>query len=365
MQPLPVIPTPPGQKWREFRIRFLPLIVFACTITGIYFIWSKALLPPTMMAQVEAVSTLVRSPQTGIITNLFIAPFQEVHAGDPIAAVSTTENRQIDSRLQMLRSQISLLQLELGTLVDQDRLAFAYHDYRLEYMRLNRDMDRAKAELPHAEFDLNLSKNLLSDKIVSEFEYHTFASRVDILHADIGHLTDMTADLKSRLENTEKLGEFSTTKTNVLSLKETLDQLATAQRELEDLQSTPVLLRAPIDGVVTEIMFRAGETVTEGDIIATISARDSERVIGYLRQPFAITPESGMPVEIRTRSWERAAAQSTVAAVGAQYVVITNLAFVHPNLPPEVGLPLAITLPAELKKIVRPGELVDVTLLRK
>ena len=309
MESLPVIPTPPGQKWREFRIRYLPLIVFAFTVSGIYLIWSRNLVPPTLMAQVEAVSTMVRSTETGIITNLYVQPFQQVRVGDPIAAVVTGDNHQIDSKLQLLRSQISLFNIELGTLVDQDRLAFTYQNYRLDYMRFNRDLDVARAELPHAEFDLKLAKNLLTEKIISELDFHTIASRVDILHADISHLTNITADLELHLDQVEKLGDFSTTKTNAAAIRDTLDRMAAARKELETLQAMPVVLKSPIDGVVTQINHRAGEAVTAGDVVAMISATDSDRIIGYIRQPFAITPETGMQVEVRTRSWERAAAQ--------------------------------------------------------
>jgi multidrug resistance efflux pump len=365
MESLPVIPTPAGQKWREFRIRFLPLIVFCCTVAGICLIWTKNLVPPTLVAQVEGVSTPVRSSEAGIISNLYVQPFQQVHAGDVIAAVISGDNHQIDSKLQLLRNQISLFQIQLGNLVDQDRLAFNYQDYRLEYLRFDRDLDMAKAELPHAEFDMKLASNLLTEKIVSEFDYHTIASRVDVLKAEIKHLAGITLELKQKLEDSQSLGDFSQTSTNAAALKETLDRLTQERKNLETLQSSAILLTAPIDGVITSIEHRAGETVVAGDVIATISATDSDRIVGFIRQPFAFTPEPGMPVEIRTRSWDRAAGQSQIASVGAQFVVITNLAFVRPNLPPEVGLPLAISIPTELKHIVRPGELVDVTLQKK
>jgi multidrug resistance efflux pump len=365
MDNLPVIPTPPGQRWREFRIRFMPLIVFTLTIGGIFFIWSKNLVPPTMVAQVESVITPVTSTDAGIITNVFVQRFQPVQKGDVIAAIVSSDNRQVDSELQLLRSQISLAQLELGTFVDQDRLAFDFHNYRLEYLRQQLDLSVAQAELPHAEFDLELGKKLLQEKIIPELDYRRLESRVDVLHTQISHLSTTTLDLEKRLKQTQDLGDFATTATNTLAIRETLERLSNQRKKLETVQKQLVLLRAPINGVVSSIQHRAGEAVLAGEIIATITATEGERIVGYLRQPFSFTPESGMTVQISSRSWKREQAESQIAAVGAQFEVITNVALMRANLPLEVGLPVAIGIPASLKELLRPGELVDITIHRK
>ena len=78
MEQLPVIPTPPGQKWREFRIRFLPLIVFACTVGSIFYIWREHVTPPNLVAHVEPVITYVRVSDDCVVTNLMVEIYQPV-----------------------------------------------------------------------------------------------------------------------------------------------------------------------------------------------------------------------------------------------------------------------------------------------
>src|SRR6185436_3063392 len=192
MNPLPVIPTPPGQRWREFRIQFLPLIVFICTVGGVFFIWRQDLIPPTLVAEVEPSVSPVATADAGLITNVFVDRFPPVQKGDVIAAIVSSDNRQIDSELQLLRSQISLAQLELGTFVDQDRLAFDCQNYRLQYMRQSLDLVTAKAELPHAELDLQVGQKLMQEKVISELDFDRLKSRVDVLNTQIKELSSTT-----------------------------------------------------------------------------------------------------------------------------------------------------------------------------
>ena len=55
MAELPNIPTPASQRIREFRVRFVPPIVFLCTIAAIFLMWRDYVSPPTFVGQVEPV----------------------------------------------------------------------------------------------------------------------------------------------------------------------------------------------------------------------------------------------------------------------------------------------------------------------
>ena len=162
MEQMPVIPTPPGQKWREFRIRFLPLIVFACTVGSIFYIWREHVTPPNLVAHVEPVMTYVRVSDDCVVTNLMVEIYQPVRKGDTIAEVVITDNRRLDADFQMLRSQLSLVQLELGTLLDKDRLALDYYGMRNDYQTELRLLKEAEAELPQAEYNTVLASNQIA-----------------------------------------------------------------------------------------------------------------------------------------------------------------------------------------------------------
>jgi len=39
--------TPPAQRWREFRLRGIPVIVFLFGVAGVVFLWNKNMVPRT------------------------------------------------------------------------------------------------------------------------------------------------------------------------------------------------------------------------------------------------------------------------------------------------------------------------------
>jgi len=364
MEPLPVIPTPPGQKFREFRIRFLPAMVFSATVLAIAFLWSGYVSPPTLVAQAEAVTAEVKSLDDGVITNLFVERYQLVKKGDPVAAVVSRDNRRLDAQLQILRGQISLAQLQLGTLVDRDRLAFDYQGLRSEYFRQRSELEMAKAELPHAEFDVNQAKKLTADKVLSEFDYRRFLSVFESLQAKATQLSNHVAELEERLQATLSIGQFSSETETGDAVRQAIANLEAEGKKLEQISSEPIIIASPLDGIVTAIHRRAGEALLAGEPIVTISSTESSRIVGYLRQPISIQPEPGMAVRVATRSFRRLEVESTIMGVGAQFEVITNFALLHPSVPFDMGLPLAIVIPPELQAQLRPGELVDVIIHR-
>ena len=365
MDPLPPIPTPPGQKWREFRIRFLPLIVFACTVGSIFYIWREHVTPPNLVAHVEPIQTYVRVGDNCIVTNLLVEIYQPVRKGDTIAEVIITDSRRLDADFQMLRSQLSLVQLELGALIDRDRLSLDYYGMRNDYQTEVRLLKEAQAELPQAQYNVNLASNLLGSGLVSEFDYQTYLSRFALLKADIDHLTQSIAEFEKSLERLKAVGEHTIQTNNTAALRQLLADLEKRRKNLESVSDTPVILTSPIDGIVTGVHARPGESVVGGEPLVTISAAESDRIVGYMRQPLAIQPQNGMPCEIRTRSWKRLKSEGVITAVGAQFETITNLSLLRPDQMPDIGLPVSISMPAELKSHLRPGEVVDVIVRNK
>jgi multidrug resistance efflux pump len=121
----------------------------------------------------------------------------------------------------------------------------------------------------------------------------------------------------------------------------------------------PITLVAPMDGAVT-VLRRAGENVTEGAPLMTITAVQPEKIISYLRQPIPFEPKVGMKVEVRTRAMQSQTAVGAIRNVGTHFEAITNaLAIGKLGTAYDLGLPIEITVPSGLN--IHPGELVDLT----
>jgi multidrug resistance efflux pump len=118
-------------------------------------------------------------------------------------------------------------------------------------------------------------------------------------------------------------------------------------------------LVAPMDGMVQAVNHHSGAFVPDGEPILTLHSARSDRIVGYLRQPYVVEPAVGMKVEIVTRSVKRERFLATISEVGAQLEVITNaLAMAKPTGVIDTGLPIIIRIPPGIQ--LRPGETVDI-----
>src|SRR5690606_16092527 len=124
-------------------------------------------------------------------------------------------------------------------------------------------------------------------------------------------------------------------------------------------QLQPITLVAPRSGMVHYVYRQSGENVLAGEPLFSISPLRSERIVGYLRQPYSVDLQVGMKVEVVTRDHHRRVFESEIAQVGARVEVITNtLAIIPMNSPMDAGLPFVIHVPSDV--FLRPGEIVDV-----
>lgn len=362
MDTLPVIPTPPGQRWQAFRYTYIPILVFIGLVLSIGTLWRTHVAPSTLLMQVEPVQRAVISPHGGIVTNLFVQQYERVEAGQAIAEIMSLDDQRLDSQLQLLRSQISLSQLELAALIDRDRLAFDYHGLRVEYLKQKVELAMAEAELEPATRDFEIAKRLRTENIIGDVEVDSFERVAAPLKAKVEKTTALVTELEGRLAAAADLGEFVTSSQRNNTFSDSLASLEEQRRSLNLLSSEAVVLRSPIAGVVSVVHHQPGDSVLPGAPVVTVSAVDGTRLVGYLHPPLYLDPVPGMPVRLRTRSKGRFEAETQLTAVGGSFEVVTNLVFMRPGAPFELGLPIAVLLPDAFKQMVRPGELVEVVL---
>ena len=94
MDPLAPIPSPISHRFRYWRHRVVHGTAFILVCCAIGFAWAKLTRPSTFFGQVEVIQAGVASPDAGLLTNLWVVPFQEVRAGDLVAEVTTTDPRK-------------------------------------------------------------------------------------------------------------------------------------------------------------------------------------------------------------------------------------------------------------------------------
>ena len=351
MNRLPPIPTPLSQRWREFRIQVIPVLVFAGALCATTILWRSSLAAPTLTGEVETERVNVAAFSEGVLTNLTVTQFQLVKAGDVLATLDAFSPR---SDLGFLQARSDLLRVEarnphVNSMMDYERLMAGL-------LIQQADLATTKIELQRAENEYVRIAELYKEKLVSEQEFDSAEKAREALRVGVAEKTRVVDSLKRGTENYKRLADM-TVQAQEAALGTLSNRLSTTEE-----QFGRILLRAPIDGMVTKIHFELGEIVGARAPVITISSQTSNKIVGFLRQPVAVEPREGMAVKVRTRGVKCQVSMATVQKVGTVVEQIFNpLRIRGYDVTQERGLPLVVNLPKDLR--LRPGELVDLILV--
>ncbi len=358
---LPPIPTPSSQVWRQLRLQYLPVIVFVAGVVAAVVIWTRWVAPPTFVGEAEAVRAEIRSASPGAITGLEVNLLQPVRAGQVIGQVVTHAPQVIEASLGVVRAEIAMMRITLDPVVGQQRAAMDRERLLLDLLSKRVELVSLQGQLNQAQATFARTTTLHQTKMITDEQFEESRNARDSLDAQVKAQTELLRLVEPGMRSLDP--------ENRAAQPSTADGLNAAIRHKEEelrllaAQLGPVPLIAPIDGVVTLLHRRSGETVSAGEPILQISATQSKRIIGFLRQPLPLEPKPGMSVEIRTRSLVRRMGSATVAQVGQQLepispTILAAMRLPVSPLPTEFGLRIHITAPTGLE--LRPGEQVDV-----
>ena len=365
MNPLPLIPTPAAQRWRDLRLRSLPLIVVVLVLVLTCVLWTQRAGVPLLVGEAETLRADVTAITDGVVTEVHVRRFQVVAAGDPIALVSRVDPETLRAQLAAIQADLQLTGARMA--LDAERNVQNHEQLRLDLMAHRIDLATARVNLQQAESELQRVTRLYQDRIVAPgispdggAGYELALRDRDALLIEVNEKASLIDDLERtlrRLRDTFPLPEPGT-------LNDPVNAAITAQENQLQQLGNPVTLRAPMAGMVTAVMRVPGESLIAGTAIATVSAMQSEHIVGYVRQPLSLEPEIGMLVHVRTRGVATRTATERILQVGADMRLVTaplRIRGFDPAL--ERGLPILIRMPESLKPHVRPGELVDLRIL--
>jgi len=353
MKSLPPIKVSSAVRWREFRHRFLPLIVVLAAIGVIGLIWMNRGPRATMTGIGEGVQSIVAAPQTVRVQEWLVEPYTTVAAGTPLVVVIPADSR---TDFDLLRSQFEMARLRSQPSLAQDN-AMNFERIRVELLKTKAELAIARVKLEQADRDVARNAPLYRDKLVSADIYELSVNTRDALKAEVVEKGKAAAEIEHRLEQLRSIGEPDELRDTAAGRK-SLVQLEQAQAGVaKNLE--PLVLVAPISGMVGPRQRQVGEYVQPGEPLLALNSTRSERVVAYLRQPYPLEPQVGMAVQITTRTYQRQTFLSQVVQVGAQLEVLTNaLALLRPGGMVDAGLPIIVPVPHEIN--IRPGEIVDV-----
>ncbi len=356
-EPLPPIPIPPSQVWKDLRIQVLPVIVFGAAIFGVSVIWQNQLAAPTTAGQVETFQAQVTSPQPGKILLLNVSRFHWVKKGDLVATMLPTEPR---NELATIQAELDIARARMDPASARQRAAVDFETLRLDILLEKAKLAASRVHLELERSELERAEVLFKQQLIPDTAINQHRNNVKRLETQIEATAKAIAEAEPSLERLSSMGTLDRAGGEIDA---TLIEIGKQHERLKAVEKTlgTISLEAPVDGMVSFIFRHAGEHVADGEPILVISSAKSERIISYVRQPFPIEPTVGMDVEIRTRSLRRQVSIGKVLNVGVQLEAITNaLAMPLPGVLVDQGRPFSVSFPTDLK--ILPGELVDLVL---
>ncbi|PYK98838.1 MAG: hypothetical protein DME19_10970 [Verrucomicrobia bacterium] len=369
MNSLPAIPTPPAQRWKDFRLQGLPIIAFAVVAATISYMWNRNLAPTTFVGEVEAVQENVASPKPGQLADLSVDQFQSVKAGEVVARVITTDPKVIEASLGVIRAEVELLKTGMDPILNQHRDAVNYQQLRLGWLVQRVDLAAARVRLQFAESELQRVARLFAENIVPRgipqqatgqngvSGYEVALRDRDALRTEVEERGNVVAEIEQKLRELKVPETWENPQTTSPAISAAI-AVQDEKLRLTEAQLNPSILKAPMDGIVSKVLRRSGETVLAGDPIITLSAPRAQRIIGFMRQPLPFEPKVGDPVKVYTRRPHRQVADARIQQVGVQMELVSAPMRIRGfGTAMERGLPVLLNLPAGLE--VHPGELVD------
>jgi len=359
----PPIAVPAEQRWFDFRSRILPGLVFAGASVCAAWLWTHHVGAPALIGQAEPIVSNVSCYQTGVLSELKVQRFQRVKMGDPIAKVLVVAPEVFTNSLAVIQADIAMLRATMKPILEHQQVAIEYDNkYRMPWLKHRVELVSAQADLVYAEGEFQRMEALFKEKppIVSERQYDLAKELRDRRRDQVNELTRLVSDCDTQFVELQLTNTMSLTRVTSDPLSAAI-AVQESKLRLTDSKLIPVIVKAPMDGVVTMIYHRVGEAVIPGLPIVALATLEPARIVGYLRPPIALDPKPGMKVSVRTRSIRRQTGAATILDVGTQLEIIPATLLGPVNFANIVqGLPLNISLPHDLK--LRAGEVVDIAL---
>jgi HlyD family secretion protein len=351
---------PMQRRWQLLRVRWLPVLFFFAGLAAVAYLWRANVASLTILGQAEPVVSEASSYKPGVLAELTVTRFQRVKAGDSLGKVQVAEPNVLVSSLAVIQAEIESLRVNLKPVVAQQRNAMDYDQLRLDWMKERAQLASVRVNLDLAESDYRRMDTLFKEKIVPERVYEQAKASRDRLQKELEELTKLVSEVETNISSLQVTNKAEISKVSSDPLAAAI-AVQESKLRLTEAELSPFVVKAPIDGIVTTIYHRAGESITAGQPIVAIATLKPVRIVGYLRAPLSTRPEAGAEVQVRTRGLHRQTAKAKVTEVGSQLESIPATLLGPINFANVVqGLPLDISLPSSLN--ILPGELVDVIL---
>ena len=387
----------------RLRPHILPFLVWLAAAIGVSVLFYHRSQRFEILGMAQGQVRQIAATCTGRLKSVPVELFQEVHEGDIVAVIDTVlDDERLEAELTTASAQIEYLKAELSATRErlmaeaanletdrtatQRRFCVDVENARLRVLELKTLLETDRIMLDDLELNTKifLTQNLSDQNDVTHYELQKMKIERDALAKKIEEnqrlLAQAESDLKQAEQRRDEFAQRQLQHPPVDSAVEVIRRAIDVQEQQVKVllaRNEPLVLKAPIDGVVSQILrrpvrrtgegvvrqmlLRAGEAVLAGEPILTISATSPSEIIAYVGGDRLIgRVREGMTVQLVKESVPAQIASSRVTYLGPIMEVMPQRLWIAPDIP-QWGRPMLIEIPPGFKLL--PGEIIGIKVL--
>jgi multidrug resistance efflux pump len=382
----------------RLRLHFLPILVWLAALACVIGLFSRRSQRFEVLGMAQGQRRQIAATSTARLTNVSVQLFEKVEQGQTLAVLNTVlddeqSREQLQAQLDTVLAEIERLAAQLvpaqdslsaekadretARISDRRRFSVDVENARLEILRLRALIETDRITLEDLDLDVKIAEKLVAEEVLAPFELQKAKAQHKALAKKIEETENLLEQANAALEQTlQRRDEYIQHQPYHPSVDDALDVIRKAitvqEKRMEELvtqmesmdRRTALELKAPMDGVISQVLHSQTEVVLAGEPILTVAEGEISEIIAYASETLMDTIKEGMVVEL-VKSSEPSKAQvesSRVTYVGPVVEQIPPQLWLNPNVP-QWGRPFLIEAPAKMKLIA--GERVGIRTRQK
>ena len=386
-----------GTFLSRLRLHVLPVLVWLGAVGCVVVLFARRSERFEVLGIAQGQVRQIAATCPARLNNVAVKLFDKVTEGQTLAVLNSVlddeqPREQLQAQLDTAAAEIEHLLAQLVPLQDNldaeknDRIATHISDARrfsvdvenakLEILRLTAAIETDKITLGDLALDVKITQELLDKQAVAPYELQKIQTQHSALAKSIEENERLLEQAKVALQQAQQRQEqYSRNEPYHPSTEGALDVIRkeiTVQEQrmnellvqLESLKSREALtLRAPFDGIVSQVLHRQTEVVLAGEPILAVTDANVTDIVAYATETQMSQITKGTQVEL-IKNLGPAKIQierSIVTYVGPTIEQIPAQLWQNPNIP-QWGRPFLVKAPTQMKLII--GETVGIRRLR-
>jgi multidrug resistance efflux pump len=367
--------------------RMLPVFVWFAALgaVGVLFIHQGDQVDFTGIVTTQEQAIAVA--EAGYIKTLPVRLYDPVKKGDTLAVIEIStvgveqyntdlinaQRATAQAELERLKAEMGAAEAELeadnserdrDTLDTHRRLAVDVEQARLKILEVKTDLEPNRALLKDLELEVKTAEDLFNDKAIASYELQKTQSECEVVRQTVKANEQLLEQAQDHYAKAQlRLDEFKQSGPLHPSLSKILDPLAkaiTVQEKLIEEFMRPrdtLVLTAPFDGVVSNLLYKPGQAVLRDIPIMTIVQPAPNCVTAWVPQKKIRDLHVDMPVQIVSQDLPRQIAVSRITHISPSMELLPERMWVSPDLP-EWGQVVIIPIQPGMELV--PNEIVNI-----